>query len=99
MDPTRIIHVQDYSPATLRAVVVQLEGSTSVDHLIYRESELDALWSLLELELRSAQQHGSDTHQVHQLQRLCDAAKAAHDCVAAEDPAAAAIRLRQVVEM
>lgn len=99
MDPTRIIPVQDYAPATLRAVVAQLEGSTSLDHLVYRESELDALWSLLELELRRARQQGESEQRIQEIGRLFDAAKDAHDLVAAEDPAAAARRLRQVVAM
>ena len=99
MDPTRIIPVQDYTPATLRAVVAQLEGSTSVDHLVYRESELDALWSLLEHEVRRAQQDGASEPHLQELRRLFDAARDAHDLVAAEDPGAAALRLRQVVAM
>src|SRR5262245_37070952 len=99
MDPTRIVPIQDYSPATLRAVVAQLEGSTSLDHLVYRESELDALWSLLERELRRARQDGESEPHLQELRTLFDAAQAAHDLVGADDPAAAARRLRDVVEM
>ncbi|MBI2761289.1 MAG: hypothetical protein HYX51_07685 [Chloroflexi bacterium] len=96
MDPTRIVPIQDYTPATLRAVVAQLEGSTTVDHLVYRESELDALWTLLEREVRLARQNGDSEARVQELHRLFAAAQDAHNLVAAEDPAAAARRLRQV---
>jgi hypothetical protein len=96
MDPTRIVPIQDYTPATLRAVVAQLEGSTTVDHLVYRESELDALWTLLDREVQMAQRNGEGEDRIEELQRLFAAAQDAHDLVAAEDPAAAARRLRQV---
>jgi hypothetical protein len=99
MDPTRTIPVQDYTPATLRAVVTQLEGSTTVDHLVYRESELDALWSLLDVEVRRAQARGENEARMQELRELFDAATDAHNLVGADDPEAAARRLRQVAGM
>ncbi len=97
MDPTRVISVQDYTPATLQAVIAQLERSTSVDHFVYRESELDALWSLLEVALRTARQQRAPAAEVAHLERLFQAVREAHDLVAAEAPLAAAARLREVV--
>jgi hypothetical protein len=99
MDPTRIVSIQDYTPATLQAVIAQLEGSTTLDHLVYRESELDALWSLLERELRQARQGGGSGARISELCSLFAAAQDAHDLVGADDPAAAARRLRQVAEL
>ncbi|MGH2588676.1 MAG: hypothetical protein ACRDJE_27440 [Dehalococcoidia bacterium] len=97
MDPTETISVQDYSASTLQAIVAQLERSTSVDHLVYRESELDALWSLLDLEVRRAQRRQESEPRLRELRRLFDAAQDAHDLVGADDPSAAARRLRDIV--
>ncbi len=96
MDPTRIVAIQDYTPATLQAVIAQLECSTAVDHFVYRESELDALWSLLEVALRAARQRRAPAAEVARLERLFQAVREAHDLVAAEAPLAAASRLREV---
>lgn len=98
MDPTRIISIQDYTPATLQAVIAQLECSTAVDHFVYRESELDALWSLLEVALRTARQQRAPATEVARLERLFRAVQEAHDLVAAEAPLAAAACLREVVQ-
>jgi hypothetical protein len=97
LDPTRIISIQDYTPATLQAVIAQLERSTSVDHFVYREAELDALWSLLEVALRTARQQHAPATEVARLEGLFQAVRQAHDLVAAEAPQAAAARLREVV--
>jgi len=99
MDPTETISVQDYSPATLQAIVARLEGSTSVDHLVYRESELDALWSLLDLAVRRAQRNHESEARLQELRVLFDAAQDAHDLVGADDPSAAARRLRDIARM
>ncbi len=95
LEPTRVITVQDYTPATLEAVIAQLERSTSADHFVYRESELDALWSLLEVALRAARQRHALATEVARLERLFQAVREAHDLVAAEAPLAAASRLRE----
>lgn len=98
MDPTRIVTIQDYTPATLQAVIAQLECSTSVDHFVYRESELDALWSLLEVALRTARHQRAPGAELARLERLFQAVREAHDLVAAEAPMAAAACLREVVQ-
>lgn len=46
MNPAHIVAVQDYSPDTLRSIIEHLEASTDFEHLVYREAELDKIWSL-----------------------------------------------------
>jgi hypothetical protein len=46
VNPAHIVTVRDFSPETLGAIVVQLEASTDFEHLVYREAELDAIWSI-----------------------------------------------------
>ena len=46
MNPAHIVEVQDYSPETLRRIIEHLEASTDFEHLVYREAELDRIWSL-----------------------------------------------------
>ena len=48
----------DCSPETLACIVGQLEISTTFEHLVYREAELDALWSLTGFLLRHAKEAG-----------------------------------------
>src|SRR5690349_20045510 len=45
-NPAHIVTVQDFSPETISRIVAHLEVSTDFEHLVYREAELDALWSI-----------------------------------------------------
>lgn len=51
-NPAHIVRVLDCSPETLAGIVAQLAISTTFEHLVYREAELDALWSLTGFLLR-----------------------------------------------
>ena len=53
LNPAYIVRVIDCSPETLQGIVDQLEVSTSFEHFVYREAELDAVWSLTDFLLRS----------------------------------------------
>jgi hypothetical protein len=46
VDPALIVTVRDFSSDTLRAIVAHLDVSTEFEHLVYREAELDAVWSI-----------------------------------------------------
>ena len=46
LNPAHIVTVNDFSEETLRELIAALEVSTEFEHLIYRESELDAVWSI-----------------------------------------------------
>ncbi len=56
VNPAHIVSVKDFSPDTLRNVIAHLKASTSFEHLVYREAELDAIWTITGF-LRSAK-HG-----------------------------------------
>jgi hypothetical protein len=46
LNPAHIVRVIDCSAGTVAGIVAQMEVSTTFEHLVYREAELDALWSL-----------------------------------------------------
>jgi len=54
-DPWRIIDVQALDPATVSAVIRQVEVSPQADQLAYRESEVDALWTLADMAVKDGQ--------------------------------------------
>ena len=89
-DPERIVSVQDFSTETLRSVIAHLEASTEFEHLVYREAELDAIWTItgffLVNEPRSSERET--------VKLLHAGVHRAHDLVAASQPDAAAAVLR-----
>src|SRR5438309_2560009 len=46
VNPDHIVSVKDFSSDTLRNVIAHLKASTSFEHLVYREAELDAIWTI-----------------------------------------------------
>jgi hypothetical protein len=89
-NPAHIVAVRDFSPHTIRAIAAHLEVSTSFEHLVYREAELDAVWSLTAFLLAQTR----DPAQRKNLIRLHEAAHRAHDLVGAGQPRQAAALLR-----
>ncbi len=55
LDPMHVVRVEELAPATVETVIAQIEASTTADHLVYRESELDALWSLADMAVRRSE--------------------------------------------
>lgn len=51
--------VDDLHADTVAAVADRTEVATSFAELIYRESEVDALWSLVDIQVRQAEVNGS----------------------------------------
>ena len=90
VNPAHIVSVQDFSPETLRSVIAHLEVSTDFDHLVYREAELDAIWTITGYFLTN-EPHSNDRDLVR---RLHVGVHEAHDFVAASRPEAAAEVLR-----
>jgi hypothetical protein len=89
IDPDHIVLIVDFSQDTLRNVIAHLEVSTGFDHLIYREAELDAIWTLTSLRaIRTSDPDAQAAAQLHA------AVQTAHDLVAANRPQAAADILR-----
>jgi hypothetical protein len=90
LNPAHIVTVTDFSPETLRNIIAHLEVSTDFEHLVYREAELDALWSITGFVLKNdfnlaARGAVAKLHQI---------AHAAHDLVADRRPGEAAAVLR-----
>jgi hypothetical protein len=54
LNPGHIVTVTDCSPGTFRDIIAHLEVSTDFEYLVYRESELDALWSASGFALRDS---------------------------------------------
>jgi hypothetical protein len=90
LDPGHIVPVSDFSDETLQSIIGLLEISTAFEHLIYREAELDAIWSITGFFL--AEERHSD--RLDFVKRLHDAAHEAHDLVAEGRTAEAAACLK-----
>jgi hypothetical protein len=77
-NPSHIVAVSDFSIETLREIVALLDVSTEFEHFVYREAELDAIWSITGFFL----QHGHGSAQYSIVERLHGIAHEAHDLVA-----------------
>jgi hypothetical protein len=96
VNPAHIVTVRDFSPETLAAIAAQLEASTEFEHLVYREAELDAIWSITGFALSRARV-GQALPPANQevAARLHAAAHRAHDLVGEGRPREAAALLRK----
>ena len=74
----------------MREIIEHLEVSREFEHFVYRESELDAIWSITGFVLKSV----SDSKLRDAIARLHEIAQVAHDLVADSRPAEAAEILR-----
>jgi hypothetical protein len=52
-DPLRVADVELLDAETVGRVIRQVEVSVEPDHLVYRESEVDALWTLADMAARA----------------------------------------------
>ncbi len=94
VNPSDIVAVEDFSKSTLSEIVAYLERSTNFEHLVYREAELDAVWSITGFYL------GSERNPPRrlELERVHQAAHQAHDLVGARKPRDAAAVLRRLIQ-
>ncbi len=98
--PDDICPVEDFSPATLTAMIDALERSTTREHFVYREAELDDLWRVLDTALRGARKDTRERERAARLERLQAIAEQAHDLVGADErPNEAAARLREALPL
>jgi hypothetical protein len=93
LNPAHIVAVTDFSPETLREIIGHLEVSTDFEHLVYREAELDAIWSITGFVLKN-DHHLAQRQSVAKLHQI---ALLAHDLVADRRPAEAAEVLRSLL--
>lgn len=96
MNPDHLVPVEDFSEETLRNIVAHLEASTTFEHFVYRESELDEVCRLVDDALQGGLGR-VDEQQRARWQIIFDAARDAHDLVGVEEPERAAERLRQIL--
>lgn len=96
MNPNHLVPVEDFSEETLRNIVAHLEASTTFEHFVYRESELDEVCRLVDDVLREGMRR-VDAEQRARWQLIFEAARDAHDLVGIEEPERAAERLRQIL--
>jgi hypothetical protein len=100
LNPANIVTVTDVTPETIRRIIAHLEVSTEFDHLVYREAELDAVWSITGFILQNEPSHfGPNRFEPNREARLAVAdlhqiAHDAHELVAARRPWEAAALLR-----
>src|ERR1700733_15046397 len=93
VDPSFIVSVQDFSPETLQSIIAHLEASTDFEHLVYREAELDAVWTITGFFLANE----ADSSRREAVQDLHTCVHKAHDLVADRRPTAAAMLLKAFV--
>ena len=90
VNPAHIVPVTNFSTDTLRSIIAHLEFSIDFEHLVYREAELDAIWSITGFFLVNE----PDSSQREAVTRLHAGVHKAHDLVADRRPAEAAMLLR-----
>jgi hypothetical protein len=93
VNPDHIVSVKDFSADTLRNIIAHLKASTSFEHLVYREAELDAIWTITGFFL--ANEPASSLRDA--VDRLHAGTHEAHDLVADRRPGAAATVLEAFV--
>lgn len=89
INPAHLVAVRDFSPETVGAIAEHLDVSTDFEHLVYREAELDAVWSLTGFALRQRADAA--------LARLHETSHRAHDLVGEGRPREAAALLRSLL--
>jgi hypothetical protein len=98
--PDDICPVEDFSAATLSALIDALERSTTREHFVYREAELDDLWRVVDTALRAARRDTREREHALRLEELQAIAVEAHDLVGADErPLEAAARLRAALAL
>jgi hypothetical protein len=94
VDLNDVAIVENFSDLTIQTLADRLHRSHGDEQCIYRESELDELWRLLDIAARS---HDS-TADLERLRALRDIVHRAHDCVGMDArPQEAAAILREAL--
>lgn len=93
MNPAHIVAVTDFSPETLREIADHIAASSSFEHFVYREAELDAVWSLTGFAIRWE----NDPSKRDAVALLRNVAHQAHDLIGEERPAEALDALRSLL--
>lgn len=89
VSPLDLVRIEALSSEAVEAVIARIDASTDFDHLVYRESEVDALWSLADMAARRAEPGA---------ERLVELLWTAHDLLGEGRIDAAVTVLRQVLD-
>jgi len=96
LDLDDVLAVENFSDLTIQVLADRLQRSRTAEHCIYRESELDELWRLVDIAVSSGDRDG--LRDQASLIRLRGIVHRAHDLVGMEGaPAAAAATLREAL--
>ena len=96
MDLDDVIAVENFSDLIIQVLADRLARSKTAEHCIYRESELDELWRLLDIAVRAGDPDG--LRDQASLIKLRDIVHRAHDLVGMDSaPVAAAAMLREAL--
>jgi hypothetical protein len=95
-----LVSIDDYSAPTLRSLIERIAVSNEVEHMIYRESELDEVWRLLDADVARAGRDGLDNEQLLRLLTLRELVIEAHDLIGNDsDTASARERLTRAIAL
>lgn len=97
MDLDDAIAVENFSDLTIQTLADRLQRTKTAEQCIYRESELDELWRLLDIAVRSSAL-AEIGHDPARLALMRDIVHRAHDLVGMDDrPQEAATVLREAL--
>lgn len=96
MDLDDILPVENFSDLTIQTLADRLQRTKSAEQCIYRETELDEVWRLIDIAVRSGDPDG--LRDAETLRRMRDAVHQAHDLVGMDGkPLEAAAVLREIL--
>ena len=96
MDLDEILPVENFSDLTIQMLADRMQRSTTFEHFVYRESEMDELWRLLDIAVRSGDPDGLRDEE--KLRSMRSIVHKAHDLVGMDGkPKEAAEVLREAL--
>jgi len=96
LDLDDVLPVENFSDLTIQVLADRLHRTKSGEQCIYRESELDELWRLIDIAMRTGDPDGVRDHDT--LARLREIVQRAHDLVGMDErPRDAAGILREAL--
>lgn len=96
MDLDDVMPVENFSDLTLQTLADRLARTRTPEQCIYRESELDEVWRLVDIAMRAGDPDG--LRDSEKLRQMRDAIHRAHDLVGMEGkPLEAAEALREAL--
>lgn len=96
LDLNDIAPVENYSDLTIQVLVDRLARSSTLEHCIYRESELDEMWRLLDIAVNITDDENQ--RDLADLRKIREIVHTAHDLVGMDvKPKEAAAALREAL--